>query len=126
MARSYSDRVVRPPQRGTGQGRGGGRISKRDRLAEVGRGSALNLAGAAVSAVAGVVTTVLVTRHFSRPVAGAFFTATSAFVIVRSMASVGANTGVTYFVARLRSLGEERRLPPILPAPLLPAAAPSP
>ena len=134
MARSYPDRVARspqrgedqgPPQRGSGQGGGGGHNPKRDRLAEVGRGSTLNLAGAAISAVAGVITTVLVTRHFSRPVAGAFFTATSAFVIVRSMASVGANTGVTYFVARLRSLGEERRLPSIMRAAIIPVAVAS-
>jgi len=134
MARSYSDPVAQPPQRGTDQGPpqggtgqkgGGGHNPKRDRLAEVGRGSTLNLAGAAISAVAGVITTVLVTRHFSRPVAGAFFTATSAFVIVRSMASVGANTGVTYFVARLRSLGEERRLPSIMRAAIIPVAVAS-
>jgi O-antigen/teichoic acid export membrane protein len=127
MARSYSEPVARPPQRGTGQGggEGGGNNPKRDRLAEVGRGSTLNLAGAAISAVAGVLTTVLVARHFSRPVAGAFFTATSAFVIVRSVASIGANTGVTYFVARLRSLGEERRLPTIMRAAIIPVVVAS-
>lgn len=84
------------------------------------RGGALNLVGAAVAAIATVGVTVLVTRQFSRPVAGAFFTATSAFLIVESIAGLGANTGLVYFVARLRSLGEEARIPAVLRAAILP------
>jgi O-antigen/teichoic acid export membrane protein len=86
----------------------------------VGRGSALNLAGAAVSAVAGIAITVIITRQFSKPAAGAFFTAISAFIIVRGLASAGVNTGLTYFTARLRSLGEEARLPSIMRGALVP------
>jgi O-antigen/teichoic acid export membrane protein len=86
----------------------------------VARGGALNLVGAAVAAIATVGVTVLVTRQFSRPVAGAFFTATSAFLIVESIAGLGANTGLVYFVARLRSLGEEGRIPAVLRAAVLP------
>src|SRR4029077_4821330 len=59
------------------EGRGG-----RVRLAEVARGGTLNLGGAAVAAVTNVGVTVLVTRDFSKYVAGSFFTATSAFLIV--------------------------------------------
>src|SRR5690348_8044015 len=83
------------PRPGTGQAR----------LAEVARGGTLNLAGAAVAAIAILGVTVLVTRVFPRPVAGAFFTATSAFIIVEAVASLGANVGLVYFIARLRSLG---------------------
>src|SRR5690348_11711799 len=71
-------------------------------LAEVARGSALNLAGAVISAAATLATTVIVTRHFSRAVAGAFVTATSLFLIVEAIAGLGAGNGAVYFIARLR------------------------
>jgi O-antigen/teichoic acid export membrane protein len=64
--------------------------------------------------------TVFVTRVFSKPIAGAFFTATSAFLIVEAVASLGANVGLVYFIARLRSLGEERRIPAILRGAVIP------
>jgi len=89
-------------------------------LAEVARGGTLNLAGAAISAVATLGVTVIVTRQFSRPVAGAFFTAISLFLIIEAVASLGAYTGVVYFIARLRSLGEEGRIPAILRAAVIP------
>jgi O-antigen/teichoic acid export membrane protein len=94
--------------------------SRQSQLAEVARGSTLNLIGAAVSAVTTLGVTVLVTRQFSKPVAGAFFTATSAFLIVEAVASLGANVGLVYFIARLRSLGEEGRIPALLRAAVVP------
>ena len=54
------------------------------------RGSALNLIGAAVAAVTTLALTVVITREFSKPVAGAFFTAISLFLIVESAAGLGA------------------------------------
>lgn len=96
----------------TGVGRG--------RLAEVARGSTLNLAGAGISAVTTLAVTVLVTREFSKPVAGAFFTTTSLFLIVEAVASLGAFTGLVYFLARLRSLGAENRIPAIMRAAVIP------
>ena len=84
------------------------------------RGSTLNLLGAVISAATTVGVTVFVTRHFSRVQAGAFFTATSAFIIAYSVASLGANVGLVYFIARLRSLGGERRIPAILRAAVIP------
>jgi O-antigen/teichoic acid export membrane protein len=89
-------------------------------LAEVARGGTLNLIGAGVSALTTVGVTVFVTREFSRAVAGAFFTATSAFLIVEAVASLGANVGLVYFIARLRSLGEQKRIPTILRAAIIP------
>jgi O-antigen/teichoic acid export membrane protein len=91
-------------------------------LAEIARGSTLNLAGAAVVAISALGVTVLVTRHFSAPVAGAFFTATSLFLIVEGIAGLGAYTGVIYFIARLRSLGAESRIPILLRAAIVPVA----
>src|SRR5215471_2452339 len=89
-------------------------------LAEVARGGTLNLIGAGVAAATTVGVTVLVTREFSKPIAGAFFTAISAFLIVEAVASLGANVGLVYFIARLRSLGEERRIPTIVRAAVIP------
>ena len=90
------------------------------RLAEVARGGTLNLAGAAVAAVMTVGMTVLVTRHFSRYAAGSFFAATSAFLIVEMIATLGVQNGLVYFIARLRSLGEEARIPATLRIALAP------
>ena len=94
-------------------------------LGEIARGSLLNLAGAAILAVATLGTTVLITRGFSRPTAGAFFTATSLFLIVDAIAGLGAATGLVYFIARLRSLGAENRIPTILRAAIVPVLATS-
>jgi O-antigen/teichoic acid export membrane protein len=108
-------RTTRPAQPAPGNGRAG-----RGRLAEVARSSTLNLAGAGISALATLALTVLVTRQFSRPVAGAFFTAISLFLIVEAVASLGAFTGLVYFLARLRSLGAENRIPAILRTAVIP------
>jgi O-antigen/teichoic acid export membrane protein len=75
-------------------------------LSKIARGSTLNLVGAAISAAATLGVTVLVARRFSRPVAGAFFTATSLFMIIEILADLGAYNGVIYFIARLRSPGQ--------------------
>jgi O-antigen/teichoic acid export membrane protein len=107
-----------------GAGRRDGR-SGRVRLAEVARGGMLNLAGSAVAAVSTVAVTVLVTRQFSKYVAGSFFTAISAFLIVQMLASLGAQTGLVYFIARFRSLGEEDRIPAVLRAALVPVVVAS-
>ncbi|MDQ2876196.1 MAG: polysaccharide biosynthesis C-terminal domain-containing protein, partial [Actinomycetota bacterium] len=104
--------------------RPGPRPDRTDRTGLVGvaRGGMLNLAGAGLSAMATLAMTVLVTRHFSRPVAGAFFAATSLFLIVESISNLGAFNGVIYFIARLRSLQAEVRIPAILRAAIRPVA----
>jgi O-antigen/teichoic acid export membrane protein len=107
--------AARPAGAGPREGRSGA-----VRLAEVARGGTLNLAGAAVAAVGSVGVTVLVTRHFSKYVAGSFFTATSAFLIVETIGTLGSPNGLVYFIARLRSLGEEDRIPTILRVALAP------
>jgi len=92
----------------------------RNRLAGVARGSTLNLAGAAFSGAATVGVTLVVTRHFSKPVAGAFFTALSLFLIVETAASLGGYVGLVNFIAGLRSLGKEDRVAAILRAAVVP------
>jgi O-antigen/teichoic acid export membrane protein len=98
---------------------------RRDRVAEVGRGSTLNLVAAAVAAAATTGITVLVTREFSRTVAGAFFTATAVFSIVGAVAGLGTNIGLTYFIARLRSLREENKIPGMVRIAVIPVVVAS-
>ena len=89
-------------------------------IAEIARGSTLNLGGAAVSAAATLGVTVLVARAFSRPAAGAFFTATSLFLIVEMVAGLGAYNGLVYFIPRLRTTGDEDRTGEMLRKAILP------
>lgn len=89
-------------------------------LGEVARGSTLNLAGAAISAAATLGVTVVVTRRFSPAVAGAFFAATSLFLIIEAIANLGAYNGLIYFIARLRSLRSRGRIPALLRAAVIP------
>jgi O-antigen/teichoic acid export membrane protein len=95
------------------------------KLAEVARGGTLNLLGALFSAVTTLLVTVLVTRSFSRPVVGAFFSATSLFLIVESVTSLGAYAGSVYFIARLRLLGEDGRIKTVLRAAIIPVVVAS-
>jgi O-antigen/teichoic acid export membrane protein len=92
------------------------------RLAEVARGGVLNLAGAGVAGLGTVALTVIVARSFSQAAAGAFFTAMSLFLIVEAVASLGAATGTTYFIARLRALGQPHRIPEVLRTAIRPVA----
>lgn len=89
-------------------------------LTRVARGGALNLGGAVLSAIASLGLTVIVTQNFSKPVAGAFFTAMSLFLIVEGVANLGAYNGTIYFIARLRALHADRRIPAIMRATVIP------
>jgi O-antigen/teichoic acid export membrane protein len=74
-------------------------------LAKVARGSALNLVGAAVSALAGFALVVVITRGSSRADAGVFFTVTSVFLIAGYIGQLGTDLGMVYFLSRARALG---------------------
>lgn len=109
-----------PPAGGRDQGR-----PSRSELGEVARGGVLNLAGAGIAAFATLGVTVVVTRHFSPAVAGVFFTATSLFLILESLSGLSAYNGAVYFIARLRSLGEDKLIGPLLRAAVIPVAVAS-
>jgi O-antigen/teichoic acid export membrane protein len=94
-------------------------------ISEIARGTALNLAGVAISAAATLGVTVVVTRAFSSQVAGTFFTATSLFLMVETVAGLGAFTGLVYFIARLRSTRSERRIGETLRRAILPVTVAS-
>jgi O-antigen/teichoic acid export membrane protein len=99
-----------------------GRPRTDGRLAEVARGGLLNLVGAAVAGLGTVALTLIITRSFSEAAAGAFFTAMSLFLIVEAVASLGAATGTVYFIARLRSLGQDHRVPEVVRTATRPVA----
>jgi O-antigen/teichoic acid export membrane protein len=92
------------------------------RLAEVARGGLLNLVGAAVAGLGTVALTLIITRSFTEAAAGAFFTAMSLFLIIEAVASLGAATGTVYFIARLRALGQDHRIPEVVRTATRPVA----
>jgi O-antigen/teichoic acid export membrane protein len=91
-------------------------------LADVARAGLFNLIGAGVAGLSTVAVTLVVTRSFSRATAGAFFAATSLFLIIEAVSTLGAVAGTVYFIARLRSLGEHHRIPEVLRAAIRPVA----
>jgi O-antigen/teichoic acid export membrane protein len=74
-------------------------------IASVARGGLANLVGAAVAGVSGFAVTWLVARALGPSQAGAFFAATAAFLLASTVAKLGTQTGLVYFVARLRAGG---------------------
>jgi O-antigen/teichoic acid export membrane protein len=102
--------IIGPPRRQRADGR----------LAEVARGGLLNLIGAGVAGLSTVAVTLVVTRSFSVAVAGAFFTATSLFLIIEAIAGLGAAPGTVYFIARLRSMGQHHRIPEVIRSAMWP------
>jgi O-antigen/teichoic acid export membrane protein len=76
----------------------------------IGKASALNLVGAAVSTVAGLALTVVVTRNVSQEVAGLYFALGSVYLIVAAAARLGTETGAVYRVAQQQAQGEQSRL----------------
>ena len=91
-------------------------------LARVARGGAINLFGAVISAAATLGLTVIITHSFGRSAVGTFFVATSLFLIVEAVTNLGAYNGTIYFIARLRALRAERRIPAIIRATIIPVA----
>ena len=83
-------------------------------LADVAKGGLFNLIGAVVAGLSTVAVTLVVTRSFSQAAAGAFFTATSLFLIIEAIASLGTAPGTVYFIARLRSSGQYHRIPEVI------------
>lgn len=96
-----------------------------DGLGGVARGSALNLAGAAVASLASVTVVAVVTRGFPRHDAGIFFSATSLFLFLLTVTKLGTDTGLVYFIARFRSLGAVQRIGSCLRSALTPVAGAS-
>ncbi|MFL6238685.1 MAG: lipopolysaccharide biosynthesis protein [Actinomycetes bacterium] len=69
-------------------------------LTRLARGGTLNLVGALVSGLLAALVTVIVARHYARPVAGAFFAATALFLILSAVAELGVDTGLLRWLPR--------------------------
>jgi O-antigen/teichoic acid export membrane protein len=93
---------------------------RKGELRSLARGGALNLAGAGISGVANLGLTVIVARVFTKYDAGVFFSATSLFLILLAAADLGTSTGLVYFIARFRALGEPERIRGTLRQALVP------
>ena len=89
-------------------------------LGSLARGGTLSLVGAAVSAVTGVGLVALVTRGFSKADAGVFFAATSLFLLGTAVAKLGTETGLVYFISRLRVLDQRARIRQMIAVALTP------
>lgn len=94
-------------------------------LRKVARGGVINLVGAATSAAANLVLIAVIARSVSKVDAGVFFTATSLFLVVETLVGFGTGTGLVYFVTKLRTRGEEHRIPSLLRSVLVPVLAAS-
>lgn len=69
------------------------------------RGGLANMAGSALAGGTGVLVTWVVARALGAEQAGAFFAATAAFVLAGGVAKLGTQTGLVYWLARLRATG---------------------
>ncbi|MEV6637558.1 polysaccharide biosynthesis C-terminal domain-containing protein [Actinoplanes sp. NPDC051470] len=67
------------------------------------RGGLANMAGMALAGGTGVVVTWIVARSLGAEQAGAFFAATAAFALVGGLAKLGTQTGLVFWLSRLRA-----------------------
>lgn len=89
-------------------------------VAGVARGSAVNILGAAITAVLSFVVVTVVTRGMDRVDAGVVFTATSLFVLVEAFARFGADVGIVHHLAGALAERKDRNATDVLLASLLP------
>ncbi|MFB9333583.1 lipopolysaccharide biosynthesis protein [Actinoplanes octamycinicus] len=78
------------------------------------------MAGSALAGGVGVVVTWIVARRLGQAEAGAFFSATAAFVLAGGLAKLGTGTGLVYWPARLRTTGGSHLLGACLRTGLVP------
>ena len=91
----------------------------------VARRGLAGLAGAGFSGMAGVAVTWLAARALGAEQAGAFFAATAAFTLAGGVVRLGTQTGLVYWVARLRMQERAHLLGALLKIALVPVAAAS-
>lgn len=94
----------------------------REELRGTARGGLVNLVGAAVSGAGGLAITWLAAVALSPAEAGAFFAATSVFLLAGGLARLGTPTGLVYWVARLHRNGRDGAVGSVLRLGLWPAA----
>ena len=97
----------------------------RQHLTHVARGGAIGLVGAACSAIAGFALVLVVTNRFPAHTAGLFFAATSLFLLLSAVATLGSETGLARFMLRYEAQGRSGDIPPTLRAAVRPAVVSS-
>ena len=75
-------------------------------LSRLARGGALNLAGAASAGIMGFALVFAVAHAYPQGIAGAFFAATSLFVILNAVAGLGSDAGLLRWLPRHLALGD--------------------
>lgn len=90
-------------------------------LRQLARGSSLNLAGSLVAALLNLVLPVIVTRNLVQQDAGVFFQATALFMILVTVGTVGADTGMLRSLPRAMARGRSVEAPRYLRVALAPA-----
>ncbi len=86
------------------------------------RGSAFNIAGAAVQTLLGFAVVFVVTNAYGTSGAGLFFTAAALFTLAGNGARLGTEASLTYFVARLRATGRRGEIRSLILQALIPTA----
>ena len=89
-------------------------------LDRIGRGGSQNILAAALAAGLGILTSIVVARSFSETDTGLYFAATSVVLLIATVARLGTSIGLVYWVARLRHLGRETEIGPLLRMALTP------
>lgn len=92
-------------------------------LGKLARGGALNLAGAMCAGLMGFVLIVAVVRTYDQALAGAFFAATSLFLILNAVAGLGSDAGLLRWLPHHLALGERANARRTVPIALLPVLA---
>ena len=92
-------------------------------LSRLARGGALNLAGAASAGLMGFALVFAVAHAYPQKVAGAFFAATSLFVILGAVAGLGSDAGLLRWLPRHLTLGDHGAARRTVPVALVPVVA---
>lgn len=92
-------------------------------LGKIARGGALNLVGSVVSAVTSFLLVVAVANFFDAQRAGMLFAATSLFLILQALTSLGTDTGLARFLLRFEADGRHRDIPTAIRSAIVPTTA---
>lgn len=92
-------------------------------LGKIARGGALNLVGSVVSAVTSFLLVVAVANFFDTQRAGMLFAATSLFLILQALTSLGTDTGLARFLLRFEADGRHRDIPTAIRSAIVPTTA---
>ncbi|GLY84926.1 oligosaccharide flippase family protein [Actinoallomurus iriomotensis] len=98
-------------------------MSSEPHLSRLARGGALNLAGAATAGLMGFALVFAVAHAYPQGVAGAFFAATSLFVILNAVAGLGSDAGLLRWLPRHLALGDHGAARRTVPVALVPVVA---